>query len=88
MQIFNQETELEDSTHETRLLKKNKNPTYLVGKEKRNKAVSKPAYISSALISFFNFSVHKDTKYLHQKERKYVEVSWCHLFILVHEWIS
>lgn len=31
MQIFNQETELEDSTHETWLFKKKKN---LVGKEK------------------------------------------------------
>lgn len=69
MQIFNQETELEDSTLETRLFKK----TYLVGK---GKEIKQPAKASPHFFCTFFFSptVHSHTKYLHQNERKHAEV--------------
>lgn len=54
MQIFNQETELEDSTLETWLFKK----TYLVGKEKE---IKQPASKPTFLLHFFFFSLLIDT---------------------------
>lgn len=52
MQIFNQETELEDSTQETRLKKPTKTPTKTtrvpLGQGKGNTAASILPYVSSA----------------------------------------